>query len=223
MLEAFRGNGVVRVHEHVEGALLLERLRPGDSLVAMAVEGRDEEATAILADVIQRMFGCEPPTGCATLHDWASGFQRYSASGDRRIPEHLVEEGHRWYSQLCASQRQPRLLHGDLHHSNVLFDSGRGWLAIDPKGVIGEVEYEIGAVLRNPAERPDLFASSEIVERRLKHFARRLNLDFERALGWGLAQAILSAIWGIEDGFTVDAKDPSLRLAHAIQPMLTHG
>lgn len=51
----------------------------------------------------------------------------------------------------------------DLQHYNVLFDDARGWLAIDPKGVVGEVEYEIGAILRNPIERPDLFAAPEIV------------------------------------------------------------
>jgi len=100
---------------------------------------------------------------------------------------------------------------------------GRGWLAIDPKGVAGETEHEVGAALRNPIERPDLFALSATVDTRLRHSARRLNLDFERALAWGYAQAVLSAIWGIEDGFTVDATDASLRLARAIRPMLTHG
>ncbi len=220
VLDAFHGNGVVRVYEYVKGALLLERLSPGNSLVRMALDGRDEEATDILADVIEQMSGCEPPTGCATIQDWGKGFDRYAASGDNQIPKHLIEEGHRWYAELCASQQAPRLLHGDLHHYNVLFDSARGWLAIDPKGVTGEIEYEIGAVLRNPTERPELFASPATIERRLKHFARRLNLDFERALAWGFAQAVLSAIWGIEDGFIVDSRTASLRLANAIRPML---
>jgi streptomycin 6-kinase len=40
----------------------------------------------------------------------------------------------------------------DLHHYNVLSDSGRGWLAIDPKGLVGEVEYEVGAAIRNPID-----------------------------------------------------------------------
>jgi streptomycin 6-kinase len=102
----------------------------------------------------------------------------------------------------------------------VLFDSGRGWLAIDPKGVIGEVEYEIGAVLRNPFEQPDLFLSCSTIERRLKLFASKLNLDYERALAWGFAQAVLSAIWNIEDGFVVEATNPSLRLAEIIGPLL---
>jgi len=54
------------------------------------------------------------------------------------------------YFRLCKPPIQDRLLHGDLHHDNVLFDSRRGGLAIDPKGVIGELKYEIGAALETP-------------------------------------------------------------------------
>lgn len=229
VLAAFDGRGMARVYEYIEGAVLLERLNPGTSLASIALDGRDEEATGILADVIDRM---SPP--CESLdepsrealkafvsaQDWGKGFHRYLASGDRQIPASLVEQGQRFYFDLCASQRDVRPLHGDLQHYNVLFDSGRGWLAIDPKGVIGEVEYEIGACLRNPFEKPELFASPEKVERRLKQFEAKLKLDSDRVLAWGFAQAVLSAIWSVEDGFAVDAGNPSLRLANAIWPIL---
>jgi streptomycin 6-kinase len=223
VVEAFRGNGVVRVYEYVEGALLLERATPGHSLVSMAIAGRDEEATAILANVIQQMSGHRAPKRCPTVQDWATAFDRYVATGDAQIPRDLVDDGHRCYAQLAASQRETSLLHGDLHHYNVLSDTRRGWLAIDPKGAIGEVEYEIGAVLRNPIEKPDVFTRSKTVESRLHRFARQLNLDMERALRWAFAQAVLSAIWGVEDGFTVDAKTPAITLANTIRVMLASG
>lgn len=85
IVQAFGGNGVVRVYEYVDGALLLERAMPGESLVNLAVSGRDDEATAILAAVIHRMAGRTPPPRCPTLHDWEKGFERYIASGDDRI------------------------------------------------------------------------------------------------------------------------------------------
>jgi streptomycin 6-kinase len=107
-----------------------------------------------------------------------------------------------------------------LHHYNVLFDSERGWLAIDPKGVVGEVEYEIGAILRNPFSRPELFTSRNSIETRIKQLTERLHLEYERVLAWGFAQAVLSAIWDVEDGFPVDVMNPALRLAAIIQPML---
>jgi streptomycin 6-kinase len=158
--------------------------------------------------------------GFVTVEDWGKGFQRYLESGDNQVPESLVVQGRELYTKLCASQRRRRLLHGDLQHYNVLFDTNRGWLAIDPKGVVGEIEYEVGASLRNPHENPAVFASPDAVERRLKRFEAGLKLDRERALGWGFAQAVLSAIWSVEDGFAVDAKNPSIILANAIRGML---
>lgn len=232
VLKAFNGNGCARVYEHAPGAALLERLRPGVSLVDLTLNGRDEEATNILAAVIQKMSSAESSathestnSGAQlqpwpTVNDWAKGFDLYVATSYGQIPYRLVEAGQSIFLNLCASQRQPRLLHGDLQHYNVLFDSARGWLAIDPKGVLGESEFEVGAWLRNPTERPDLFLSRPTIERRLGQLTTRLNLDYERALAWGFAQAVLSAIWEIEDGYTVDTTSPALRLAEVMRSML---
>jgi streptomycin 6-kinase len=187
----------------------------------MALDDRDEEATEIIAEVIQRMpSGGDLLKGFTTVEEWGKGFQRYLASGDNQIPAALVEQGRRLYEYLCASQRGVRLLHGDLQHYNILFDAGRGWTAIDPKGVVGEIEYEIGASLRNPWERPEMFARPERIERRVRIYEKRLKLDFKRALEWGFAQAVLSAIWSVEDGFAIEDRNPALGLANAIQPML---
>ena len=223
VLAAFEGRGMARVYEYIEGAVLLERLNPGTSLASMVLDGRDEEATEILAEVIDQMSHSpgtlrEPLKAFVSAQDWGKGFHRYLANGDHQIPASLVEQAQRLYFDLCASQRNVRLLHGDLQHYNILFDSGRGWLAIDPKGVIGEIEYEIGASLRNPYEKPELFASPEAVGKRLRRFEAGLKLDSDRALAWAFAQAVLSAIWSVEDGFVVDAENPSLRLANAIRP-----
>ena len=73
------------------------------------------------------------------------------------------------------------LLHGDLQHYNVLFDNQRGWTAIDPKGVVGELEYELGALLRNPIELPDVFTNPERIKHRLEILTTALQLDYSRA------------------------------------------
>jgi len=223
VLEAFGGSGVARVYEHTGGAMLIERLRPGNSLVSLTREGKDEEATEMLAEVIQKMSAREISKvleHCATTEYLAKGFARYLATNDEQIPGRLVESAQQMYMDLCTSQRSTSLLHGDFHHYNVLFDAERGWLAIDPKGVVGELEYEIGAVLRNPQEQSQLFLSPSTIERRLNQFTKKLNLDRERTIRWAFAQAVLSAIWEIEDGANVDATNSSLRLAETIRPML---
>jgi len=219
VVAAFQGSGVVRADEHVDGAALLERAEPGTPLTGLAIAGRDEAATAILAGVIERLRGHRPPAWCPTVHDWAKGFDAYLAGSDDRIPRELVREAALAYARLAASQSETMLLHGDLQHDNVLQDARRGWLAIDPKGVIGEIEFEIGAALRNPVVAPDLFAARKTIERRLHQLSHLLNLDADRARQWSFAQAVLSVVWRVEDGFRVDEADPVLALARTLRDM----
>jgi streptomycin 6-kinase len=92
------------------------------------------------------------------------------------------------------------LLHGDLHHWNILSATRQPWLSLDPKGVVGEREYEVGALIRNPDL--DTFSDAELRRvqiRRLDIFAEMLGFDRQRMLAWGLAQAVLSAWWAMED------------------------
>lgn len=214
---AFGGRGVVRVYEHADGAVLLERLMPATPLANLAFDGRDDEATEILAGVLGKMSPADPPPGCGTIEAWASSFGRYLASGDRRIAGDLALHAQRVYAELAASQRNPALLHGDLHHYNVLLDGERGWIAVDPKGVLGELEYELGAALRNPWERPEAIAVPGVIERRLARFREVLGIDVDRARGWSFAQGVLSAIWSVEDGQAVDDRHPGLAVAAAIR------
>lgn len=213
---AFGGRGVVQVYEHVGGATLLEHVQPGEPLAALAAAGRDDEATEILAAVLGRMSPGDPPTGCPTVDEWGAAFANYLGTGDQRVPRELVEPAQRIYAELCLTQRNPALLHGDLQHYNVLRDDKRGWLAIDPKGVIGELEYEIGAALRNPRGQPSLY-TLEAAERRLERFGAALGIDIERARAWAFAQAVLSAIWLTEDGHELRPDEPALALARALE------
>lgn len=216
VLRAFAGDGAVRLYESETNAVLLERLEPGEQLVSIVKRGGDDEATQILAELIEKLAHHEAPEECPAITDWARGFDRYLDSGDQQVPRELVLEAHRLYLDLASSQRTTMLLHGDLQHYNVLFDNERGWVAIDPKGVVGELEYELGAILRNPVEHPELFADPRVIERRLETLTSHLHLDYSRALRWSFAQAVLSAIWGVEDGYRVTPNDPPLLLAHAL-------
>jgi streptomycin 6-kinase len=222
ILRAFDGDGAVKVHESQAGAILLERLDPGDELVKLVRDGNDERATEILAQVINQLANHAAPPGCATVFDWALGFDRYLDTNHKQLPAALVHKAHDLYQHLANSSSRTMLLHGDLHHYNVLFDAKRGWVAIDPKGVVGELEYEIGAILRNPNDfrQMDFLASRDAIERRLRILTNSLQLDYRRTLQWSFAQAVLSAIWGVEDGYTVQSTDPGLRLAGTIEAML---
>lgn len=220
VLKAFGTTGVVRVYEAELGAVLLERLDPGEELVGLVRRGDDDEATRILADVIVRLAGHNAPPGTVTVADWSRGFDWYVQSGDQQIPSELVQEAHNMYRNLATSQRRTMLLHGDLQHYNVLYDNERGWLAIDPKGVVAELEYEVGALLRNPMELPELYTQRATVERRFEILASVLPLDRSRVLHWCFAQAVLSAIWGVEDGYKIERHHSGLELARTVRSMI---
>ena len=220
VLKAYGGKGAVRVYESEPNAVLLERLVPGEQLVNLVRQSRDDEATNILAEVIAKLANHEAPIDCPTVTDWGRAFDRYLKSGDEQIPHEVVVEAREMYEELASSQRQTMLLHGDLQHYNVLFDNERGWVAIDPKGVIGELEYELSAALRNPIELPDVFANPVTINRRLETLTSKLNLDYSRALRWSYTQSVLSAIWDIEDNHQLTPNNPSLLLASSLKRIL---
>ena len=221
VLAAFDGHGTVRVYDAVEGAVLLERATPGTTLTATVARGADEEATRVLARTIRAMSARTVPPGTPTVEEWGAAFNRESGGRDEMVPTPLVSAAARVYSDLCRTQTRTRLLHGDLHHDNVLFDVDRGWLAIDPKGVTGEIEYETGAALRNPYDQPALFNDPAVIARRIRIFAEELAADPHRIAGWAFAQAVLAVIWANEDGAPVGADHRWIGLAETLQSMLT--
>ncbi len=216
-LRYFAGRGVVRVLKEDRGAILLQRAVPGASLSTLVAKGRDDEATGIIADLILRLHqGKKPPAGWPTVEDWADGFARQRARGaHRRLPSRLLDRGEGIFHELAASQAPRFLLHGDLHHDNILSDEKDGWLVIDPKGVVGESAYETAASIRNPMDFYPFQADPVFMARRVAIFAERLALDRPRILGWYVGQAVLSVCWLIEDGEPEEAIARGVRLAEA--------
>ncbi len=202
-LRLFDGHGMTQLlaYDRNDEVLLLERLRPGISLRKME---DDEQAISIAANVMKQLWRPAPPVHpFATVEKWGQGFARlrqHYNGGNGPFPKALLEEAETLYAELCASMSEPMLLHGDLHQDNILSSERDGWLAIDPKGLIGEPAYETGALLRNFL--PELLEQpnpKQILARRVEQLAQILRFDRTRIRGWSLSQAVLSAWWGIED------------------------
>jgi streptomycin 6-kinase len=208
-LAAFGGRGVCRLLELDldRGAMLLEGLRPGRPLAAV---GDDEEATAVAAGVMKKMWRPAPPDHrFPTVSDWSRGFERLRRrfnGGTGPMPEKLVGEAEALLEELVLSEGEPVLLHGDLHQENILSAGRRTWLAIDPKGVVGEAAYDTAALLHNPVGALHAPDPKGLLERRLDVLSGELGLDRARVRAWGLAQAVLAAYWGLEDGGRVWAE-----------------
>jgi len=200
-LRRFNGRGVARLLESDSGRgmLLLERLHPGAQLATVA---DDAQATRIAAEVmlaIRRPAPAEP--GLIQLSSWCMGFDRLRerfAGGSGPLDRLLFEQAAGAASDLLAEGHAPMLIHGDLHHFNIL-SSDRGWLAIDPKGVIGPAAYEVGPFLINPWCVTGLAADApRAMAGRLAILSEMLGLRRDTLRTWGLAHAVLSAVWSVE-------------------------
>jgi streptomycin 6-kinase len=79
------------------------------------------------------------------------------------------------------------LLHGDYHHYNVL-RSGDGYVAIDPKPLVGEPEFDVPPFLWNPIGKVP--PTVEQTMRRISAFATAGRLDPERIRSWAIVRGV---------------------------------
>ncbi len=199
-LRRYDGRGAVRLLDDwpERGALLLERLVPGSDLAGVEDDVRATSIAARAMGALWRPVAADHRF--PTIAEWMGGLtdlRRHFGGGTGPLPVALVERAERIARELLANQSAPVVLHGDLQHHNILRAERAEWLAIDPKGVVGEPAYEVGAFLRNRlGDGPE---AGRRLARRVDQFADELAIDRARVHGWGLSQAVLSAWWSIED------------------------
>ncbi len=194
-LAHWAGRGAVRLlaHDPERRALLVERCRPGTTLWELP----EDEANAIAGDLLRRLWRPAPAEhGFRLLADEA---ERWAESlvgrpyGDLAVG--LIRE-------LGPTQGEQVVVHQDFHGGNVL-RSPRGWLAIDPKPLVGEREFDTASLIRD--RRDELVRDPQPkrrLRRRLDQLAEALELDRERMRGWAIAHALA---WGVsEDGVIPD-------------------
>ncbi|SFE85612.1 streptomycin 6-kinase [Paenibacillus catalpae] len=202
-LRLYDGRGAVRLlaADEERGALLIERAKPG--LMLAESELSDDDRTLAAAEVMRRLVVPAPDGGeFPSVADWAAGFARLRqrhGGGTGPLPERVVSRAEETFRRLLEEGGELFLLHGDLHHGNIL-SSGHGgpvWLAIDPKGVVGEAEYGTIPLLLNQLPPK---GQREVIRRRVLLLCGALGLDHARLLAWGFAHAVLSTAWCDEDG-----------------------
>jgi streptomycin 6-kinase len=206
--------GAPRVLAMEDGALLLERIPAGRSLADLARNGGDDKAMRILCAVGDKLHAPRaqpPPAGLFPLDIWFRALAPAAATHGGVLNASLAAS-----RMLLAEPRDVCVLHGDLHHENVLDGAERGWLVIDPKGLLGERAYEYATTLCNPDEATALAPGR--LARQAAVIAQAARLDRQRLLRWTLAHAGVSAAWCMTDGF-----DPTsaLKLAEAAKAELS--
>ncbi len=200
------GDGAARVLARDGPALLMERATGPGSLARLARDGQDEEATRVLCAVARRLHAVRqaPPSGLVPLHDLFRALQPVARAQAAHPHVRLLLRAQAAAGELLAEPRAPVVLHGDLHHGNVLdFGPGRGWLAIDPKGLWGERAFDFANLFINPdLDDPDppVATLPARFQRRLEVVVEMAGLERGRLLTWILAWCGLSASWFLDEG-----------------------
>ncbi|OAI30086.1 hypothetical protein A1351_23105, partial [Methylosinus sp. R-45379] len=195
LLSWWDGNGAARVLAHDGEALLMERATGSRSLVDLVRNGRDDEATLIVCDVVRRLHG-RRSTKMIGLSPLVARFRSLWDAAERYDGIWAVAAGAA--RRLLAEPRDVAVLHGDVHHGNILDFGARGWLAIDPKGLSGERGYDYANILCNPDEATSTAPGR--LARQATLIAQASGIEYRRLLEWTLAHAALSAAWFLEDG-----------------------
>ncbi len=198
-LEAFDGKGAVRVLRYDENlcAILLERAVEGKTLSEVCGEDY-AKAVEIAVEVMLKLPRNLPDkTHFTNLETWFEGLDR-AVQADF-APEKIAK-AQGFFAELTEPFERKILLHGDVHFDNILSARREPFLLIDPKGVVGEIGYEIAVFLNDLAGWTAHLANREqILESAVEKFSKAFGVPPNELRKWAFAFAVLSAWWMVED------------------------
>ncbi|MHB8752337.1 MAG: aminoglycoside phosphotransferase family protein, partial [Aggregatilineales bacterium] len=218
-LRYFGGHGAVKLLRDDGQAHLLEYAE-GEDLTALVKRGEDEKATAIIADVLNQLHNASkdtPPDGLIPLKTWFGELFK-KAEEDRQNGLHsLYVKAAPIAESLLDNPRDVCVLHGDIHHENIRHSAYRGWLAFDPKGLVGERTYDAANTLCNPISMLALVQNEDRLLKNAGILSQKLGIDLPRILAFVFAYACLSASWSLTDG---DDPSHALKIAEIVEPYI---
>lgn len=195
LMNWWHAQGAAEIFAAEADAIVMER--GGAPLSTLVAAGRDDEATIILCDVAAKLHAArsDPPPSLIPLQAWFADLQPAAAREGGLLARSAAEA-----LALLADPREEAVLHGDIHHDNVLDFGPRGWLVIDPKGLFGERGFDYANLFCNPDKGDGgAFASSpERFSHRLALVTEHARVERRRMLQWISAWTGLSATWRIE-------------------------
>jgi streptomycin 6-kinase len=221
------------------GALLLERAIPGTP-VAEKCDDDDDQATEILASAMLEFWVPADATSglppVSSLEETFEGFDRgpHGASVRKDLVQTLAEidsglrdlragavTARRVFEELVADRAPTVVLHGDLHHDNVLLSEERGWVVVDPKGFFGDAAYDTAAMLYNPLDYAEPVTDPEpMLRRRLAITSGVLGMDRDVLAAWGFVKVVLSLLWNLDDGGELRRDTGQMRTMATLRRMI---
>lgn len=208
---AWQGQGAVLLYDRADDdfAMLLERAR-----TSTLAEVEDGDEVVAVAGRLARRLAVPAPPGLPRLRDeadaWEEELRKDAAELTHALPRRTLDAALATVRELGRSQPDT-LIHGDLHARNILRADREPWLAVDPKGHVGDPAYDGGTLLKSRVLT--LLAADDLgkaIHRVLDLFAETAELDRERVHRWAQFHAVRTAFHGRRHGFRVARGGPQL-------------
>jgi streptomycin 6-kinase len=195
LMTCYEGNGAAAVWEYDGDSMVMERACGPGSLKQMVLDGNEDEANGIICAVTAKLHTvkCIHNDAFIPLTDWFRSLRLAAA-----IHGGALAKCNAAANKLLADPQDQVILHGDIHHENILDSGTRGWIAIDPKGLIGERGFDYANIFCNPDDKTA--TSPARLSRQVAVISKAAELDPKRLLNWIIAWSGLSAAFGLEDG-----------------------
>lgn len=194
----YNGNGNCKVYDLDTklNAMLLEQLKPGTALTSLCFD-QDDAATMHAATVAKKLHELPLPKDHNFQHikEWLQLLYTLQTTA---IPQHHLRKAQQISGELLAQSTNEVLLHGDLHHDNIILGTN-GWTAIDPKGIIGEPAWEVEPMITNPEKFVRNNNPKEIIKRRLDILATELTIEKQKLIKVCYVRSVLSTCWTVEN------------------------
>lgn len=215
------GVGCVKLLDRSDDILLMEHAGTETLRDVLFRDGDDDAATVIAADVLLHYHQPStqtPPASLLTLPQYFESLFRKAGQDRNDGADGPYIEAASLAQELIGRQSDIRPLHGDLHHENIM-RSARGWIIIDPAGLIGDAALDVANMFSNPLDRFDLTRNEARIASMAAIFAKALKRDERVLLQYAFAYGCLSAAWHEEDG-NAEERDNELAVAATIKAVL---
>ena len=183
------------------GAVLMERVMPGASIRMLAQSRSEDSVSRQVRHLIEKTpLRMGDGDHFPTYRDWCFlAFAECSQNQDAGALLVHMARVEAMLARVVSRYESGWLLHGDLHHDNILLHDSGDYIAVDPKGVIGPRLFEYGRFVHNFFEdRRHSMSVENILTQRIAALKGEYSED--EILMVGYVDLVLASCWSLNGG-----------------------
>lgn len=195
------------------GVLIEEQISPGTEL--RKVKSLDERLMVFCTLFKDLHIFPKNPEIYPSYLDWVSNAMNYLEGLDNYRDLYIHTKAAKMIcTELFFKYPQKMLLHGDLHHDNILLNNNGSYTIIDPKGVLGHPIFDIPRFILNEMEDEITAELYDKIIYVIDILSQHLNIPLKDLKQLFYMEVSLSEAWNAESGDCV--KMENIIFAHRI-------